>query len=176
MASTNLELTLNRNNKNHSKTILHSNYQTFLKDHIYSYFVTVTFRYDPNIVTANIYLNNLLHYVNSVYFGKNYKNIGKYINGFVAYEYHKSGSVHFHMLIERNPCFDYHSDKHIEDVLYDKSKKVLSQSNYPVFSNKSFDVKDVYSDNIVDYAIKEGYQLNYDNISFLSKDGIIFCD
>lgn len=170
-----LEQELKQNYNKHPKVRLKQGYKKFINENHYKDFITITFRHSQSLNTGQRYFNILLHFINSMYFGRNYKKNNKYLKGFAVYEHHKSGSVHFHILLEDNECLTRDDGKSLLDIFKEKSRKVETSYNNKVFSESSINIKNVYSKNAEGYLMKEGYHVNYDNLSPLSKDGVIFC-
>ena len=157
----------------HPNTKLKKSYKNYLHSMDFKYFITVTFKYNMKLSAAKSYLNELLHLINSAYFGKNYKIHGMFLKGVVSYEYHDSSSVHFHILLEDDECF-VRKQKSIQQIFKDKLIKVKNSYEARVFTYQSIHIKKVYSTFIDDYVLKEGYFSDYSNISHLSKDGVFY--
>ena len=169
----------------YSSTTLKQCFREMIDRYEYAYFVTITFKVTLIDSEAVRCLNILLHYVNRSYFSRAYQDKGKFLQGFVAYEQHSTGNLHFHILLRKDVDYSRSDGKTIEDIFKEKSRKVKKErihpnngksNTYKIFGPQSIDVREVTSNNINGYTMKDGYQYQYDNIEPLTKDGVEFAN
>lgn len=158
----------------------------------YRYHIVLTFKSNFSDNIASQYLNRLLHLLNSKFFGKNYKNKGKYLKGFSIREYQTFGRVHFHILIldddifweNEKLSFGDHLNNALEKVIknhsinkYEKEKNINKANaikKYGVFDQEFTHIKEIYEQQgIVEYVLKKIKGLNSDRIACLTVEGVV---
>ena len=147
------------------------------KNKTYEYHLSLTYRYPLPESETKIYLDKLVHYLNCKFYGKNYKNNNRYMEGFVFSELQTNGTSHYHCLIKPDekfhvsgkPDFEYHVLNEIQKIK--KARKTLGEP-YRVFSYEGVRAIPIRDKNIVDYCTKTFKGIDDSFIGILSKDGV----
>ncbi|OOZ75429.1 hypothetical protein BOW50_11720 [Solemya velum gill symbiont] len=160
------------------------------------FFVTVTFKegvyeingrkvtYDISDKKAVALINKLLYFVNSSLFRKRHARGKDHLKGFVVIEYQSNGNPHSHFLITNDISLEKIETsfrKNMNKVVFNPHTKLAS--HYHPFSERGFDIQEVYSDDVIPYILKDcddpinlhqAMNLEGHETALLTADGIQF--
>jgi len=163
-----------------NKVKLRESYIEFMNSLDVSKMITVTFKYKFSDKDCLSYLNTSLHFINGYLYGNSYRRRkNKFMKGVVVFERQSSGMPHFHILITKDDELTLSDDivlKRIQKAF--KAVKYYGHNNrrYDVFDSAGIDIRDAETDSgrLSRYLTKEGTHNNFDNISILSADKIVY--
>ena len=141
------------------------------------FFNTITFARNTSKDARFQYANALLHRQNQMLFGRDYKEKGRYIEGFAFIEDHFSCEMkdrfHIHILIENDPRYDDFDLKQHEDIFHKAASKIQNSRDQNVFNAKCLNMQKVYEDDtLISYCMKQVWHTNVNNIKMIGVDGL----
>jgi|GEM_PF-2846647 len=157
---------------------------SFLLEYNYIYFITITFKPFVNNHQRSFQTKSIIRMLNNDYFRRNRVD---YFKGFAFEEMHKSGDIHYHILIENHDIFNHkvNNNKDFRKIIKDKVNRIKTM-NYErgemVYTSiKTIDfengvvVNDYKNGNLEEYLTKslEGLPNNFEFLKPLTRDGFV---
>jgi len=116
------------------------------------YCLTISYIKDTTDINANRALNLFIHFLNQKVLTRNYKNSILFIDGFVARERTKSGTLHYHLVFNENNAVLPEYDEFYELVFTCMNKiKVNHKSTRRITDDKGWDLQEYFNNGDSDF-------------------------